>query len=201
MSKKATVITAIVLCCLSLLLSSCNDSVKEPGTVTDSTTTGTENTTSAADESGGAPPRTDGAESAGSDEKPSDETDEANLIVQTAKALIGIPFAENGSTPADGFDNSGFIYYVLRQNGFVNCPRMTPDQAAMGAEIGYSDLKSGDLAFFSTGDSGNPDFGGIYIGAGKIIFSPMPGQKVREADITTDYWRGSFVKGVSLQNS
>ena len=131
-------------------------------------------------------------------ELPDSQVDRDNTIVQTAEALLGIPFAENGSTPTEGFDNSGFIYYVLRQNGFINCPRLGRDQAAMGTQIGYGELKSGDLAFFSTGGSGNPDFGGIYIGGGKMIFSPMPGQLVREVDITSDYWKNCFVTGVSL---
>ena len=121
-----------------------------------------------------------------------------NGIVQTAEALIGIPFAENGITPADGFDNSGFIYYVLRENGFINCPRLTADQAAMGTHISYNELKSGDLAFFSASDSSSPDFGGIYIGGGQMIYSPMPGQTVKVTDITSDYWKNSFVLGVNL---
>ncbi len=127
-----------------------------------------------------------------------DLIDNNNSIVQTAETLIGIPFAENGASPSDGFDNSGFIYYVLRENGFINCPRLTKDQAAMGTHIAYEELKSGDLAFFCTADSGNPDFGGIYIGEGQMIYSPMPGQTVKIADITSDYWKGTFVTGISL---
>jgi len=127
-----------------------------------------------------------------------DPIDNDNQIVQTAETLIGIPFAENGADPSEGFDNSGFIYYVLRENGFINCPRLTKDQAAMGTHIGYEELKSGDLAFFCTADSGNPDFGGIYIGGGQMIYSPMPGQTVKIADITSDYWRNTFVTGISL---
>ncbi|MCM1054834.1 MAG: C40 family peptidase [Bacteroides sp.] len=128
----------------------------------------------------------------------SDPIDTENQVVQTAETLIGIPFAENGASPADGFDNSGFIYYVLRENGFITCPRLTQDQAAMGTHIGYDELKSGDLAFFCTADSGNPDFGGIYIGEGQMIYSPMPGQTVKIADISSDYWKSTFVTGVSL---
>lgn len=127
-----------------------------------------------------------------------DPVDQNNGVVQTAESLLGIPFADNGSTPDEGFDNSGFIYYVLRENGFINCPRLIQDQAAMGTNIEYDELKSGDLAFFCTENSGNADFGGIYIGEGKLIYSPMPGQTVKIADITTDYWKKAFVTGVSL---
>lgn len=124
--------------------------------------------------------------------------DTAAETVRTAASLLGIPFASNGVSPDTGFDNSGFIYYVLRENGFINCPRLTNEQAAMGTVIGYNELKSGDLAFFCTADSGNPDFGGIYIGDGKMIYCPMPGQTVKEEDISADYWKRVFVSGVRL---
>lgn len=124
--------------------------------------------------------------------------DVSNQIVQTAEMLLGIPFEENGVSPVTGFDNSGFIYYVLRENGFINCPRLTNEQAAMGTVIGYDELKSGDLAFFCTADSGKPDFGGIYIGNGQMIYCPMPGQTVKIADVSIEYWRRTFVSGVRL---
>ncbi len=136
-------------------------------------------------------------ETTASESEPS-PVDNNNQIVQTAETLLDIPFAYNGATPEEGFDNSGFIYYVLRENGFINCPRLASDQAAMGTNIGYNELKSGDLAFFCNDNSGNPDFGGIYIGDGKLIYSPMPGETVKIADITSDYWVNAFVTGVSL---
>lgn len=127
-----------------------------------------------------------------------DASDVGGQIVQTAEMLLGIPFAENGVSPSTGFDNSGFIYYVLRENGFINCPRLTGEQAAMGTVIGYDELRSGDLAFFCTADSGNPDFGGIYIGNGQMIYCSMPGRTVETADVSIDYWKKAFVSGVRL---
>lgn len=117
----------------------------------------------------------------------------AQGIVATANSLIGVPFVENGAD-MDGFDNSGFIYYVLRENGYITCPRTTSEQAKMGAKLGYSQLKIGDLAFFS--DEGM--FGGIYIGGGNMIACLMPGQSVKIIDITTDYYKSNFYCGISL---
>lgn len=125
-------------------------------------------------------------------------SDVSSQIVQTAELLLGIPFADNGISPSTGFDNSGFIYYVLRENGFINCPRLTGEQAAMGTIIGYDELQSGDLAFFCTAESGNPDFGGIYIGSGQMIYCSMPGRMVETADVSMDYWKKAFVSGVRL---
>lgn len=120
-------------------------------------------------------------------------SDVAKGIVATANSLIGVPFVENGAD-MNGFDNSGFIYYVLRENGYITCPRTTSEQAKMGAKLSYSQLKIGDLAFFS--DEGM--FGGIYIGNGNMIGCLMPGQSVKIIDITTDYYKSNFYCGVSL---
>lgn len=128
----------------------------------------------------------------------STEVDETNDVVVMAEAMVGIPFADGGSNPTEGFDNSGFIYYVLRENGYINCPRMTADQSKMGENITMEELKAGDLVFFSTDNSGKADFGGIYIGGGKMIYSPMPEQFVKETDITTEYWVSTFATAVSL---
>lgn len=118
-------------------------------------------------------------------------------IVALANSLIGVPFEDNGDDPT-GFDNSGFIYYVLRENGYITCPRGTEGQASMGASIDYEELHPGDLVFFSHEPGGNPGFGGIYIGDGKMIACLMPGTNVREVDITTNYYRSNFASGVAV---
>ncbi|MCL2696861.1 MAG: NlpC/P60 family protein [Oscillospiraceae bacterium] len=123
---------------------------------------------------------------------------EENQIVLTAQSLLGISFADGGSTPGEGFDNSGFIHYVLRHNGYVNCPRGIQEQAGMGNKIGsIPELISGDLVFFS--DSGyKATFGGIYIGGGIMISCRMPGEVVKEIDITVKYYLDSFFTGVRV---
>lgn len=47
----------------------------------------------------------------------------ADMVVTSAASLIGTDFVDGGETPEQGFDNSGFIYYVLRENGYITCPR------------------------------------------------------------------------------
>ena len=56
------------------------------------------------------------------------DSTQTNGIVATAEALMGIEFAEGGDEPSEGFDNSGFIYYVLRENGYIACPRQISGQ-------------------------------------------------------------------------
>lgn len=135
--------------------------------------------------------------------EPASESSEASgdgigqRVAASASALIGTPFAENGATP-DGFDNSGFIYYVLRENGYITCPRTTDAQSRMGAKISRENLRPGDLVFFGNDDGTEASFGGIYIGSGTMIACLSPGTSVREVDITTDYYTGRFFGGISL---
>ncbi|MGN0649770.1 MAG: C40 family peptidase [Oscillospiraceae bacterium] len=118
-------------------------------------------------------------------------------IITTAKSLIGTEFVDGGSDP-DGFDNSGFIYYVLRENGYLSCPRGVTAQAAMGTLLEYDELKRGDLVFFYGEGTTTAGFGGIYCGDGIMIACLMPGTRVKEVDITSNYYRSNFCNGVSL---
>lgn len=119
--------------------------------------------------------------------------DVRSQIVQTAQSLVGIDFNLGGASPEAGFDNSGLIYYVLRENGYINCPRATLDQKSMGTLISADELLPGDLVFFVDKDTDDDiGFGGIYVGDGKLIYSPYPGEKVKYADLTGSYWRSNF---------
>lgn len=127
-----------------------------------------------------------------------ENTDEiGQRIVASANALIGVPFVMNGDDP-DGFDNSGFIYYVLRDNGFITCPRTTAAQSQMGTLIDRESLKPGDLVFFGNESGEGVGFGGIYIGNGSMIACLNPNTNVGKVDITTDYYVSHFYGGISL---
>jgi len=121
-----------------------------------------------------------------------------NAIVYTARELIGIEFRSGGSSPGEGFDNSGFIHYVLRANGYVNSPRVLHEQTVMGNRIySMSELLPGDLVFFS--ESGDrAQFGGIYTGGGIMISCRMQGETVDEFDITENYYINNFYVAVRV---
>lgn len=119
-------------------------------------------------------------------------------VADSASALIGTPFAENGATP-EGFDNSGFIYYVLRENGYITCPRTTEAQSVMGAKISYYDeMKPGDLMFFGIDDASEAAYGGIFIGKGKMIACLSTSMEVCEVDVTTKYYTSRFCGAISI---
>ena len=120
-----------------------------------------------------------------SSEPEPDETDEQTIgdIISLAGSLIGTDFADGGESPSTGFDNSGYIYYVLRENGYITCPRGVAAQSQMGTSLEYAELSRGDLVFFS--ESGTQaEFGGIYIGDGKMLACLMPGSPISSSLLT-----------------
>ncbi len=135
------------------------------------------------------------------DSEPSDPSfSAADSIVATASSLIGVPFVMGGNS-SDGFDNPGFIYYVLRENGFHSVPRGIAKQSEMGRQIEFSELKAGDLVFFYNEEDTAAGFGGIYIGNGEMIGCLTPTNRepgVMSVNITTPYYQRKFYCGVSL---
>lgn len=120
-----------------------------------------------------------------------------NPIAALAESLIGIPYVFGGDD-IKGFDNSGFIYYVLRENGYISCPRLIFEQVKWAQETGFSEIRSGDILYFSSEPGGMAEFGGIYVGGGYMIYSPSPGKNVMKTDISGEYWRNRFVTALSL---
>lgn len=126
------------------------------------------------------------------------DAETAEHIIATAHSLLGIDFTDGGESPDTGFDNSGFIYYVLRDNGYITCPRGVAAQAEMGSRLTYDELKKGDLVFFCTEDFSSVGYGGIYSGDGKMIACLMPGTQVKEINIESEYYQTYFSHGVSI---
>ncbi|OQB23372.1 MAG: Gamma-D-glutamyl-L-lysine endopeptidase [Firmicutes bacterium ADurb.Bin182] len=101
-----------------------------------------------------------------------------NGIVSEAKKHLGLPYVSGGSTPA-GFDCSGFTQYVYRNGAGISIPRVSKDQALSGIAVPYSQMRVGDLVAFNS----PVDHVGIYIGGGKFIHSPKPGDVVKITDL------------------
>ncbi len=92
-------------------------------------------------------------------------------ILKTASRYLGTPYQYGGSGPG-GFDCSGFVQYVFKQNGY-SLPRTASSQYGMGTAVAKSNLQPGDLVFFKCYSS-SIDHVGIYSGGGKFIHSSSP---------------------------
>lgn len=102
----------------------------------------------------------------------------AGSLIEKAKSFLGTPYVWGGSQPL-GFDCSGFVQYVYKQFG-VNLPRVSYQQAQAGQRVAIKDLQPGDLvAWDNSSRNGGADHISIYIGDGKVIHAPKPGDRVK----------------------
>lgn len=106
-----------------------------------------------------------------------------NEIINTAKSFLGTPYQWGGTTPS-GFDCSGFVQYVLAQNG-KSIPRTSQEQFASGQAVDKSQLQAGDLVFYDWSGGTEATHVGIYEGNGKMIHAPHSGDVVKEVDFNS----------------
>jgi cell wall-associated NlpC family hydrolase len=112
----------------------------------------------------------------------------AQQLLAEARRLEGVPYVYGGSTPS-GFDCSGFTSYVFAQAG-KTIPRTSSEQAAAATPISRSDLRPGDLIFYTPG--GSVSHVAIYAGEGMVWEAPASGSQVRYApiwDVSRSYGR------------
>lgn len=108
----------------------------------------------------------------------------ARRVVPAAERYIGVPYRYGGTSPASGFDCSGFVQYVYGQQG-VDLPRTSRQMAGAGIAVEPStgSLAVGDLMLFSQG--GRISHVAIYAGNGRFIHSSSSGKGVRYDDLDT----------------
>lgn len=101
-------------------------------------------------------------------------------VVNFAKQFLGVPYVWGGTSP-NGFDCSGLTQYVAKRFG-VNLPRVSQNQANVGAHVSVNELLPGDLVLFPGSTNGGrqgPGHVALYIGNGQIIEAPHAGATVR----------------------
>ena len=117
------------------------------------------------------------------------DSKQSSAIIKTAKKYMGVPYLFGGTTPA-GFDCSGFLQYVFKQNG-LEIPRLADEQYKLGKSAKVSQLEAGDLVFFSTYEAGASHCG-IYVGDGKFLHTSSS-KGVRIDSLSDDYWKPRFI--------
>ncbi|WP_278236224.1 C40 family peptidase [Isoptericola sp. AK164] len=89
-------------------------------------------------------------------------------VVRVANNYVGHRYSYGGTSPATGFDCSGFTSYVYKKATGKTLPRSSSAQASAGKRISRSNAKKGDLVY-------SPGHIGIYAGNGRIIEAARPG--------------------------
>lgn len=109
-------------------------------------------------------------------------------MLSFANKFLGTPYVWGG-TSTSGFDCSGFTQYVFHHAG-VHINRTSEEQFASGVPVSKSNLKPGDLVFFSTYAPGATHVG-IYIGNDIMIDCQDMG--VSTDNVFNSYWGPKYI--------
>lgn len=120
-----------------------------------------------------------------------------SLTEQFKQQLVkwkGVPY-QYGGLNKRGIDCSGFVYLTFRDILNIQLPRTTKEQAKLGTLISPSQLNTGDLVFFKTGN--NVRHVGIYL-RDKQFLHASTSKGVIISRLDNVYWRKKFWKAKRL---
>ncbi|MDO5784787.1 MAG: SH3 domain-containing protein [Eubacteriales bacterium] len=113
-------------------------------------------------------------------------------ITSVARGLLGCSYSY-GATGPSSFDCSGFTQYVYGRCG-ISIPRTSSAQYASSTHISKSELRAGDLVFFSNGSSGGSvGHVAIYLGDGMIIHAANSSTGVCTTSLNSSYYSSHYI--------
>ncbi len=120
----------------------------------------------------------------------------ADSVLEKGISLIGTRYRFGGTSVKTGFDCSGFIGYLFREELGMELPRSTRDMINIDAPlVDRKALKPGDLVFFSTAGRGRVSHAGIYLGDDQFIHSSSRRSGgVRIDSLDDGYWKRTFIE-------
>lgn len=139
---------------------------------------------------GGVPEYQTGTITGGSTASGSESSDIGQQIVDTAMNYIGVPYVWAGTSPS-GFDCSGFVYYVYKENGY-SINRTAASIYENGVYVEKADLQVGDAVCFSSSSSSIGHVG-IYVGDGQFIHASSGTGSVIISDLSSTYYTNHYV--------
>ncbi len=112
---------------------------------------------------------------------------QADTAVAFVFKQLGCPYSYGSTGPCSvGFDCSGLVSKAWAAAG-LTIPRDTYSQWAALPHISESEIQPGDLLFYN-----GIGHVAMYVGGGMIIDAPSAGQPVRELNMNTAWYSGSF---------
>ncbi len=111
-----------------------------------------------------------------------------NKMVNYGLQFVGNRYVWGGNDPHTGADCSGFVKYVYSHVAGVSLPRTSREQARQGTQIKSSQMRPGDLIFY-TNRGGTVNHVAMYIGNGQIVHaaSRRSGIKISTWNYRTPY--------------
>ena len=111
-------------------------------------------------------------------------------IARTATEMVGVPYRYGGTSPKEGFDCSGLVFYSYARAG-LSVPRNSIELFKAAEKIPLDAAREGDLVFFQ--DQRRLSHVGIYLGDGRFVHAPSSGDTVRVSTLDSAYYRRHLV--------
>ena len=127
-----------------------------------------------------------------------DQASKGEEVVALAMKYLGYPYVYAGKSPEEGFDCSGFVYYIYKQFGYTLSPGATNQWNKLSDRkvLSQDELIPGDLVFFSgNGQVSGMEHVGIYIGDGQFIHAANPSKGVIITALSESYYASRYLGG------
>lgn len=108
---------------------------------------------------------------------------ERDNLISFAKKFIGTPYKWGGTTP-NGFDCSGFMYYILKKHNQTTERHSVSTYWSKTKKV--TKPVEGDLVFFQNTYKSGPSHMGVYLGNGSFIHAGSDGIEI--AKVNSSYW-------------
>ena len=109
-------------------------------------------------------------------------------VVELARRLVGKPYRWGGHSPQEGFDCTGFTWYVYKQVGISLAQHDLAAQMNAGRPVDWEALAPGDLVFFQNTYQPGLSHVGIYSGDGRFLHARDERSGVTESSLKDGYW-------------
>ena len=117
-------------------------------------------------------------------------------IASYALGYVGYRYTWGGTSPATGFDCSGFVQYIFSQFGY-STSRVANDVLSDGVAVDPADIRPGDVLCFY---SGNNYVGhvGIYVGSNTFVHAANSATGVVTTSLSEGYYasRGYAIRRI-----
>ncbi|CDZ75101.1 Hypothetical protein ING2D1G_0961 [Peptoniphilus sp. ING2-D1G] len=123
-------------------------------------------------------------------------SEKSKIAVESALDKLGATYVY-GDTGESGYDCSGLVYAVYKNQMGINLPRSSKEQSGYGKQISKFELKPGDLVFFNTSGSGVSHVG-IYMGNDEFVHASSGQSKVVVSKLSDDYYADRYVNATRV---
>ncbi|MFT9848330.1 C40 family peptidase [Aneurinibacillus sp. REN35] len=115
-------------------------------------------------------------------------------IISTGKSLEGVAQYSHNYVPGKYMDCSQFMYYIFQKNSIDIHTRDDDRQVNLGSYVPKSQIKKGDLIFYSTkADKWDITHVSMYIGDGKVLHMANTKSDVTISNLNSSWHQDNYV--------